>query len=97
MGYYIETDSAKNKAAWLVRTCDAQVITEGIAREYMRMGLGIICVVDNGMFEAAGYMYNERELNEFANPSDWRPKTWLSMNKELAERLSGFRRPGERE
>lgn len=37
----------------------------------------LVCVVDNVLFAAAGYMYSEEERNEFANPADDRRKTWL--------------------
>lgn len=35
----------------------------------------LVCVIDNNMFAAAAYMYNEREFNEFKEYS--RRKTWL--------------------
>lgn len=36
----------------------------------------IVCVVNNGPFEAAGYAFDEQELKVFARP-DGRPKRWL--------------------
>ncbi len=36
----------------------------------------LICVVDNGIFDAAGYCYNEGEFKVFSK-FDGRPKTWL--------------------
>jgi hypothetical protein len=36
----------------------------------------LVCVVDNGMFEAAAYCYSENEFHEFKR-TDGRPKTWL--------------------
>jgi hypothetical protein len=47
----------------------------------------IVCVVENrGMFEAAGYCFNEQELSAFKYP-DGRRKTWLKVPnaKELAK------------
>jgi hypothetical protein len=41
----------------------------------------MVCVVNNGMFAAAGYMYKESEMQEFANPSDSRPKKWFIWDK----------------
>jgi hypothetical protein len=43
----------------------------------------LVCVVENGLFEAAGVTYNERELRAFTDPSDDRPKTWLIVPKEV--------------
>lgn len=37
----------------------------------------LVCVVDNGYFQAAGYCYSQGEFNAFTEPSDHRPKTWL--------------------
>jgi hypothetical protein len=37
----------------------------------------LVCVVDNGFFEAAGYCFNENEFEAFNSPSDPRPKIWL--------------------
>ena len=36
---------------------------------------GLVCVVDNGMFAAAGYAYNESEMKVFKEP-DGRRKRW---------------------
>lgn len=45
----------------------------------------LICVIDNGLFEAAAYMYSQPEFEEF-NAIDDRPKTWLIH--EDAEKIS---------
>ena len=49
-------------------------------------GMRIQCVVDNGFFGAAGYAYDESEMNQFLSP-DGRPKQWLEYihAKEIAE------------
>ena len=36
----------------------------------------LVCVVDNGMFEAAGYAFDEHEMNVFKAP-DLRKKVWM--------------------
>lgn len=46
----------------------------------------LVCVVNNGFFEAAGYCFNENEFKNFTLPTDYRPKTWLIV--EDAEKLS---------
>lgn len=45
----------------------------------------LVCVMDNGAFEAAGYAFNEREFQAFARP-DGRHKTWLIVP--FAEQIS---------
>ena len=35
-----------------------------------------ICLVNNGCFTAGAIAFSERELCEFSNPSDTRPKQW---------------------
>lgn len=40
----------------------------------------LVCVVNNGMFGAAAYAFDEREMNAFKQP-DGRPKQWLIWNK----------------
>ena len=41
----------------------------------------LICVVNNGIFEAAGYCDSEREYQAFTHPSDDRLKTWLTWDR----------------
>lgn len=49
----------------------------------------LIVVVDNGLFEAAGYAYDDIEFAEFTNPRDRRPRTFVIMDKHAAEECSG--------
>lgn len=37
---------------------------------------GMVCVVNNGPFAAAGYAYSEREMKEFSYPGDQRQQQW---------------------
>ena len=48
---------------------------------------GLVCVVDNGPFDAAGYCYDERELEHFKEERTGRPRKWLLVPgaKELAK------------
>lgn len=44
----------------------------------------IVCVVDNGPFEAAALMYNQSELEHFKGQSN--PKKWLLVPDYVAEK-----------
>src|SRR5579872_7004226 len=47
----------------------------------------LICVVDMGDYEAPGYIMAETELATWADPADTRPRTWLLMDRGVADRL----------
>lgn len=48
----------------------------------------LVCVVENGLFDAAAYAHSEREMEYFMHPGDTRTKTWLVY--EHASWLSGY-------
>lgn len=91
MGYYIQGPS-KGKAQTIIAEHDAVEITIEEAVEIMDdpdRDQGVICVVDNGPFEAAGYAFDKKEFEVFAQ-EDGRPKTWLAMSRGKAEELCGY-------
>lgn len=93
MGYYLETGTAHNKAAIIEQTHGATRITPEEAEFFIAEQDGaVICVVNNGMFEAAAFCYNLDEFRTFSDPRDDRPKTWLVIpDREKVERLTNFR------
>ena len=92
MGRYIQTPEPKGKVAYLCREWDAQTIARPRTLTGMREGEGraLVVVVDNGPFEAAAYIYDEGEFQEFVvgRADDARHKTFLSMDREIAEELA---------
>jgi hypothetical protein len=90
MGYYVQ-GPAIGKAQFIVSEHDGVIISQPKEFNDVVNDKAIICVVGNGAWEAAAYCYNEKEFEEFADPSDPRPKKWLVMDKDLAEELSGFK------
>jgi hypothetical protein len=38
---------------------------------------GLVCVIDNYVWDAAGWVYDELELRDFQDIDDLRPKRWL--------------------
>lgn len=89
MGYYIEVPNNKGKAQQIVELYGARIIPEPVGFWMKDPKEAFICVIDNGRFEAAGFAYNEKELDEFKYP-DGRPKTWLIMDRKKACKLTGF-------
>jgi hypothetical protein len=90
MGYYIETPGNKNKAAQICEAYpEAKVIPQPDSFSQITPSVGLICIVDNGPFEAAAFCYNEREFEEFTR-EDGRDKVWIVMSREKAEKLSGY-------
>lgn len=82
MGYYIETDSNKNKASWIISNMRGKKVTkqEAEVKGFQNIDGELhipVVVLDNGPFEAAGIAYSKREFDAFTRPSDFRPKTYL--------------------
>ena len=47
----------------------------------------LICVLDNGTFEAAGYVVSETDFAAWANSTGDRSETWLLMDRQIADDL----------
>lgn len=92
MGFYIETPLPIGKADYLIDALGAEKTGKPDTLAGVPDGKGLVAVVSNGIFEAAAYVFDDRELEAFSDPSDLRPKTWLVMDKDAAERASGYRR-----
>lgn len=78
MGCYIETPQSRGRARYLIEHEGAREVTE-----HDRPGADelLVCVVENGPFDAAGIAYSENERLVFAHP-DGRPRTWLLIDRE---------------
>jgi len=88
MGYYINQTS---KGVQLPNGDKADyLILYGAKEVKAEFQPNLICVVENGPFDAAGFAYDEKEFNEFNNYRDGRPKRWLVHP--LAAKLSGYTR-----
>lgn len=93
MGYYIETGQPRYKAdSILADVPNSKEVALNEAREAMNdANLGVVCVVENGFFDAAGFCFDLNEFDVFADPKDDRPKRWITMPRSKAETLSNFR------
>lgn len=94
MGFYIETGSSSEKAAWLLKNHNAIITRCPASFDDIPSDKGLICVVDNYIFEAAAYCFSESELRDFSDWTDHRPKKWLLIDKDVAEMLSGYKTRG---
>ncbi len=90
MGYYIEVPQSKGKAQQLVALHNAKIAACLTSLDEVPDDQALICIVDNGPFEAAGYCYSQQELDDFSS-FDGRFKQWVLMDKALAEKLSGYK------
>lgn len=93
MGYYINAINgvaapSKDKARFiLTRSIGAEPIEPPTKWQE-----GLVCVVDNGAFEAAGYAFDEDEMNVFLRPDSGgrqRHRQWLLVPE--AKALSGYK------
>ncbi len=88
MGRYIQ-GPATGKVQMLVNQHSATIISlEEAQANINNKEKGIVVVVDNGMFEAAGFCPDRDELKAFSLPTDYRPKTFLMMDRQKAEELA---------
>ena len=89
MGYYINGIGDKDaptvgKAEFLVENGNARKIARPAT-----IVSDLVCVVENGMFDAAAYIFSPEELIKFSR-NDGRLKTWLIVPDAAA--LSGYQK-----
>ena len=89
MGYYIEVPKSKGKAQQVVELYGGRVAPYPPSFEDITPDEAIICVVDNGPFEAAGFAYDQDELYRFTN-IDGRRRTWVIMSRRKACKLTDY-------
>lgn len=95
MGRYIEVPQHKGKVMQILniyggRTVPFISMSQGmITFESIPDDMALICVVDNGLFEAAAWAYSKQEFEEFSRP-DGRPKEWLLISRGAAIKATGF-------
>jgi hypothetical protein len=94
MGKYLNEDlygrpiNIHSKAMALLNSGAEEISKPETFDQYADEGKAIICVVDNGPFQAAAYAYCQRELEAFQYSGDSRPKMWLKADKEIVEKYA---------
>ena len=91
MGYYIEVPNKKGKAKQLVFLHGAKLLPMR-PEEFgdVPEDKALICVVDNGPFEAANLVPDDERFIHIADTPDQREMWWLLMDKTLAHKLAGY-------
>lgn len=93
MGYYINTNVNRGKTKFIIDNYGGKLVGFAIAEIAMTdPATAVIVVMDNGLFEAAGYAFNQDEFKKFTYPDDTRRKQFILMDKIMAEKLSGYDR-----
>lgn len=88
MGCYIETDADKGKADYLIVEQGAIKLTEP-PRSFVEIPEGkvLICVVENGPFDAAGVCCDEHDFDIFRGSDDVGPSTIERTEEAILIRL----------
>ena len=73
MGYYIQVPENHNKAEQLKALHGAEILPCMPAWDEVPEDKAVICVIDNGSFEAAGLCYSKQEFDGCAEPDDIGP------------------------
>ena len=91
MSYYIETSSRSFKGIELREKLGAIFVDISDAREAIGSErLAVVVVMDNGVFQVAGFAFDMAEFEEFTLPEDLRTKEFLLMDRATAKALSGY-------
>ena len=84
----------KGKVDHLIATCGAKPLAKPPkAFDDIPEGKALICVVNTVTYETASYCFSAAEMTLLNDATDFRPRTWLLMDKDGAERLSRFPTP----
>lgn len=88
MGFYIETGTAKGKADALIATEKAIEVGPLKSISECPDGMTLVVVMDNGLFEAAGVAFSDKEIGAFTGPGDNRPRRFLLMDSARVRELA---------
>lgn len=92
MGYYIQTASNSGKAREIAANHLGTIVPQPPTFGDIPADKGLVVVVHNAAFEAAGFAYDADEFAAFTDPSDRRHREFVLLDRDTAETLSGYRR-----
>jgi hypothetical protein len=81
MGKYVNQTSKGPTGASFAEKCQALLEDGAVKVNPTEFQPNLVCVVDNFIFAAAGYAYDEQEFKAFNISSDTRPKQWFVYEK----------------
>lgn len=84
MGCYVNPPSGEDKLAWLFNNGKPTNVPK-LTQESVP-----VCLVDNGMFMAAGVGFSQAEVAVFADP-DGRDKMWFQVPREKLYEVSDLK------
>ena len=90
MGYYVQVPNDHGKAEQIRDLHGGEIVEQPESYQAIPEGKGLIAIVDNGPFEAAGFCYDENEFVAFTDPRDTRPQKYVLLDRKVAEQLSGW-------
>lgn len=93
MGFYVErSDRASfGKAEGIASEHGGSTTRDPAeARAALDAGKGVLVVISNATFEAAGFVPDADEWVRFHPPGDGRTREYVIMDRKIAEDLSGY-------
>lgn len=90
MGFYIEVPKNKGKAQQIVELYGGRIVHYAPTFDDITASDAIICVVDNGGYEAACFCYDKGELQRIWSGIRGRPATWVIMDRAKACELTDY-------
>jgi hypothetical protein len=98
MGFYINHDHKGNNLFPKGKTTQLAQIPNTIlldnppkSFQEIPTNKALVCVVENSVFDAAGFCYDEREFEAFTAPT-LRKRNWLLMEKDLIYKLTDYQK-----
>ena len=94
MGYYIQTGTLHGKARAIAEAHNGEIVSAPKQWSDIPADKALVCVVDNGPFEAAGVCVDEQEFESFVLTPDsgrQRPRDYVLLDRAKAFELSRFR------
>lgn len=88
MGIYVNPKDG-TKEQWLQQ--NGKPVPRNLEYTEYAEGCLPVCLVDNGLFTAAGVCFSAGEFEAFRLPDDYRDKSWYSVPIDKLEQITGVK------